>query len=77
MAQLILKSIAYYPQATAELPMSHKDLGVIDTDKPYKKLIVPAQSRHLYRLVDKQTGEVLKAQKLIPSPSSAIQQQWC
>ena len=65
MAKLILKSIAYYPQALAELPMSHKDLGLIDTDKPYKKLIIPTQSRHLYRLVDQQTGQVLKAQKLI------------
>lgn len=65
MAKLILKSIAYYPQALAELPMSHKDLGLIDTDKPYKKLIIPTKSRHLYRLVDQQTGEVLKAQKLI------------
>ena len=67
MAKLILKSIAYYPQALAELPMSHKDLGLIDTDKPYKKLIIPTQSRHLYRLVDQQTGQVLKAQKLIPA----------
>ena len=65
MAKLILKSIAYYPQALAELPMSHKDLGLIDTDKPYKKLIIPTQNRHLYRLVDQQTGQVLKAQKLI------------
>ena len=65
MAKLILKSIAYYPQALAELPMSHKTVGIIDTDKPYKKLIIPAKSRHLYRLVDQQTGEVLKAQKLI------------
>ena len=65
MAKLILKSIAYYPQALAELPMSHKDLGLIDTDKPYKKLIISTQNRHLYRLVDQQTGQVLKAQKLI------------
>ena len=65
MAKLILKSIAYYPQALAELPMSHKDLGLIDTDKPYKKLIIPTQKQHLYRLVDMQTGQVLKAQKLI------------
>ncbi len=65
MAKLILKSIAYLPQATAGLPMSHKDLGVIDTDKPYKKLVIPAQNKHLYRLVDEQTGQVLKAQKLI------------
>ncbi|MEI6483677.1 MAG: hypothetical protein WCO62_09680, partial [Betaproteobacteria bacterium] len=65
MAKLILKSIAYYPQALAELPMSHKTVGIIDTDKPYKKLIIPTKSRHLYRLVDQQTGEVLKAQKLI------------
>ena len=59
MAKLILKSIAYYPQALAELPMSHKTVGIIDTDKPYKKLIIPTKSRHLYRLVDQQTGEVL------------------
>ena len=65
MAKLILKSIAYYPQALAELPMSHKNVGFIDTDTPYKKLIISTQSRHLYRLVDRQTGEVLKAQKLI------------
>ncbi|MSQ66532.1 MAG: hypothetical protein EXR37_09505 [Limnohabitans sp.] len=65
MAKLILKSIAYYPQAQAGLPTSHKDLGKIDTDKPYKKLIIPTQKRHLYRLVDEQTGQVLKAQKLI------------
>ena len=65
MAKLILKSIAYSPMALAELPMSHKDLGEIDTDKPYKKLIVPAQSKHLYRLVDQQTGQVLKAQKIV------------
>ena len=65
MAKLILKSIAYYPQAQAEMPTSHKDLGLIDTDKPYKKLIIPTQKRHLYRLVDQQTGQVLKAQKLI------------
>jgi len=65
MAKLILKSISYYPQAQAELPMSHKNVGFIDTDKPYKKLIISTKSRHLYRLVDQQTGEVLKAQKLI------------
>ena len=44
MAKLILKSIAYYPQATAELPMSHKNLGMIDTDKPYRKLVIPETS---------------------------------
>jgi len=65
MAKLLLKSIDYYPLELSSMPEAHKVLGRIDTDLPYKKLVIPTRVRQLYRLVDESTGQVLKQQKLV------------
>jgi hypothetical protein len=40
MAKLLLKSIAYYPLELTSMPEAHQVLGRIDTDLPYKKLVL-------------------------------------
>ena len=62
MSKLILKSIEY---TTGGAPKAPKNLGVIDLAKPYKKLTITAQNKQVYQLLDEETGEVAKTQKVV------------